>query len=192
MAMKRCNNGHFYDDTKHSVCPFCGVQKIDISKTMPLKDAPSLHPQTPPMTPATEKTIAKGQAHANEGKTVGIMRSHLGFDPVVGWLVCIDGPDKGKDFRLKSEKNFIGRSSNMDVAISSDAGISRANHAVVSYNPRKNNFMLYPGESHSLVYLNSDEVCTPIQLNPGDCIEMGNTKLMFIPFCGEWFQWRND
>ena len=26
MAMKRCNNGHFYDNDKYSNCPYCGVQ----------------------------------------------------------------------------------------------------------------------------------------------------------------------
>ena len=116
----------------------------------------------------------------------------MGFDPVVGWLVCINGPDVGKDYRLRSEKNFIGRAANMDVAIQSDNGIARQNHAVVSYNPKKNNFILYPGEGHGLVYLNGDEVYVPTKIKTGDCIELGNSELILVQLCGEGFRWQKD
>ena len=38
MSMKRCNNGHFYDDAKHPSCPYCGISDMDASKTMPIID----------------------------------------------------------------------------------------------------------------------------------------------------------
>ncbi|WP_260630961.1 hypothetical protein [Bacillus sp. S/N-304-OC-R1] len=31
--MKRCINGHYYDDAKHGLCPHCGV-KIDLNLGM--------------------------------------------------------------------------------------------------------------------------------------------------------------
>ena len=46
---------------------------------------------------------------AGEGRTVGLIRKRTGLDPVVGWLVCIAGPDKGRDYRIHSERNFLGR-----------------------------------------------------------------------------------
>lgn len=30
------------------------------------------------------------------------------FDPVVGWLVCIEGAAKGTDYRIHSQNNYIG------------------------------------------------------------------------------------
>ena len=205
MAMKRCNNGHFYDSTKHSVCPFCGVQDLDVSVTMPVRNPAVMGGGVPggapgvtqgrnqaQSVPEIDKTVARGATPSDNAKTIGIMRSKMGFEPVVGWLVCVKGPSVGKDYRLKSEKNFIGRGNNMDVCIQSDNGISRDNHATISYNPKANKFMVYPGDGHGLVYLNGDEVFAPTELKKGDCIELGETTLAFVPFCGEDFQWQKD
>ena len=30
-----------------------------------------------------------------------------GVEPVVGWLVCIDGPSRGSDYRLHAGYNYI-------------------------------------------------------------------------------------
>jgi hypothetical protein len=40
-----------------------------------------------------------------------------------------------------------------------------------------------------LVYLNDEEVLTPVEVAPYDRIELGETVLLFIPFCGERFTW---
>ena len=58
------------------------------------------------------------------------------MDPVVGWLVCLAGPDRGKDFRLHAEKNFIGRAPNMDVCVAGDETVSRERHAMVIFDPK--------------------------------------------------------
>lgn len=197
MAMKQCNNGHYYDTSKHSVCPFCGVQDLDISVTMPIRnpisfDNPASGNAGPGGPAPIEKTVAKGSSVGDNQKTVGIMQKTLGFEPTVGWLVCVKGKSAGKDYRLKSQKNFIGRGNNMDVCIQADSSISRENHAIVSYDPRKNVFTLSPGDGHGLVYLNGSEVNTPTMLKRGDGIELGETILMFVPFCGEDFKWQND
>jgi hypothetical protein len=68
-----------------------------------------------------------------------------GIDPVVGWLVCIEGPDRGRDYRIHTERNFIGRAPTMDIAITGDPAISWDNQAVLSYNPRRHTFRLAPG-----------------------------------------------
>lgn len=172
-SLTRCNNGHYYDSNKHSSCPFCGVQSldIDINKTM------------------AKRPGASGVRGAEEGKTVGIFKKKLGIDPVVGWLVAVAGPDKGQDFRITSERNFIGRSEKMDISVPGDETISRENHAIVSFNPKNITFRLFPGDSKGLVYLNQEEVITPIALNAYDIIEIGQSKLMFLPLCGEQFNW---
>ncbi len=77
----------------------------------------------------------------------------------------------------------------MQVCIQGDNGISREKHAFISFDPKKGVFMLRPGESSELVYLKGDPVYLPTALTPYDIVELGSTRLMFIPFCGEKFQW---
>lgn len=192
MQLNRCDNGHYYDSSKHSSCPHCGVQNldIDIQRTMPKQNLNIDLEKTQPRKGGTKE---EGSSFGDgEGKTVGIYRKKLGIDPVVGWLVAIKGADRGRDFRIRSERNFIGRSDRMDISISGDESVSRENHAIVSYNPKKSSFRIMPGDSRGLVYLNDEEVITPEELKAYDIIEVGQTKLMFVPFCGERFQWKEE
>lgn len=110
-------------------------------------------------------------------------------DPTVGWVVCSEGADRGRDFRIKAEKNFIGRSTAMDICIAGDPRVSRENHAIVAFEPRNAEFRLYPGDARGLVYLNGRVVDVPVVLQPFDIIEVGDSKLVFVPFCGERFRW---
>ncbi len=185
MSMKRCDNGHYFDANKYSTCPSCGIQDLDINATV-------IH-RVPPATPnaAGSQTVRREAVPTagEPGVTVGVFHKKIGIDPVVGWLVCIEGTDKGRDFRIRSERNAIGRAGNMDICINGDDTISREKHAFISYNPRKNSFLLMPGESRGIIYLNDDEVAAPIPLKAFDVIELGQTKLLFVPFCGDQFQW---
>jgi len=191
MDLIKCPSGHFYDASTHDECPYCGVQSLDleIEKTQAHAESGS--------DSADDKSIkAKGESSKpsmsfDTGKTMGMyqQQSATELEPVVGWLVCIEGKSKGKDFRLHSEKNFIGREASNDVAISDDSKISRKNHMIVSFNPKKNTFKILPGDGRGLVYVNDEEVYSVQDLNAYDVIELGETKLLFIPFCGPKFVW---
>jgi hypothetical protein len=190
-----CKNGHSYDPAKHATCPFCGVQ-VDIGATRPHADGGTveLNAESPGQNAArqgeTRAENAQPQRPGADGETVHIWKKRLGgIDPVVGWLVCIEGPDRGRDYRIHTERNYIGRAPTMDIAITGDSAISRDNHAVLSYNPKRHTFRLAPGESRGIVYLNDEEVDSTIELQPYDRIELGETKLLFVPFCGERFVW---
>jgi hypothetical protein len=179
MATKRCENGHYYDPAKHTSCPSCGVQNINFE--------PTRGHETPTPGPPTD---VKGKAPIDDGKTRALgVQGQEGFDPVVGWLVCVDGPDKGEDYRLRNERNFVGRGEKMQVRIMRDATVSRENHAIVSYNPKSRQFKVHPGDARGLVYLNGAEVDTPAPLLAGDHVEIGKTKLLFVPLCGTSFGW---
>ncbi|MBL8233680.1 MAG: FHA domain-containing protein [Bryobacterales bacterium] len=191
--MIRCNEGHFYDPAKHTSCPWCG-QRIDIGaripETVPVRPGPADPLKTVPVAPPTAPPAAvPAPAPQAVGKTVRLVREQLGIDPVVGWLVCMEGPDRGKDYRLHSEKNFIGRAASMDVCVSGDDAISREKHAVVTFEPKKQTFWLSPGESSGLVYLNGDILHLPAPLKDRDVIEIGKTKLVLVPFVSGEFRW---
>ena len=175
MSMKRCDSGHFYDSAKHSSCPWCGVKA---------SEPPAA--ETTRVRPPVEQPRDRA---ADPGATRAVHRENTGISPVVGWLICVSGTDKGRDYRLHAEKNFIGRSNVMDVAISGDDTISREKHAAVSFEPKKKVFWLLPGDASGLVYLNDEVVNAPTQLKARDIIELGKTKLMFYPLCDEAFQW---
>ncbi|MBF0320394.1 MAG: FHA domain-containing protein [Nitrospirae bacterium] len=187
--MKRCASGHYYDPDKYSNCPLCGVDIPDIGATRPNKNGHSTGPLKADDFPDTIVHGSKPHANRPESETVGVFMDKAGIDPVVGWLVCIDGVQKGKDYRLKSERNFIGRADNMYVCIKGDETISRNNHAVVSYNPKSNSFKVLAGDSSGIVYLNGEEVDTVKDLKAFDVIELGKTKLKFFPCCGDNFKW---
>lgn len=111
---------------------------------------------------------------------------------MVGWLVCLTGPDRGRDFRLHAEKNFVGRAPSMDVCLASDETVSRERHAIVIFDPKRQTFWALPGEASGLVYLNGDIVHSPTQMQRDDIIEVGQTKLTLIPFCGEKYSWSRE
>jgi hypothetical protein len=103
--------------------------------------------------------------------------------------VCISGPRQGKDYKVKSGKNFVGRADDMDIQILGDNKISRRNHGVIVFDPKKKETVLLPGDSNGLVYHNEAAVYIPTVLGAYDVIEMGDSKFVFVPFCGENFMW---
>ncbi len=109
--------------------------------------------------------------------------------PCVGWLIALGGEHVGTDFRLKAGKNFVGRSPQMDIALTEDKSVSRDRHAIVVYEPKAHLYLVQPGESSSLVYRNNEVVLTPVKLEAYDMITVGDVNLLFIPLCGERFNW---
>lgn len=137
---------------------------------------------------AAASTVASGADDDNE-KTVSYYGGTLETEPVVGWLVCVEGKLLGKAFELKNGKNFIGRSPQMDVILEGDANVSRDRHAIVTYEPKGRMFFAQPGESRELFYVNDQVVLMNVVLNDRDIISVGKTQLMFVPLCGPDFSW---
>ncbi|MEH2928686.1 FHA domain-containing protein [Candidatus Ventrimonas sp. KK005] len=129
------------------------------------------------------------QQEADEDKTVSYYGGTLETEPVVGWLVCIEGKQLGKAFELKNGKNFIGRSPQMDIVLEGDANVSRDRHAIVTYEPKGRAFFAQPGESRELFYVNGQVVLMNVVLQHKDVISVGKTQLMFVPLCGSDFSW---
>lgn len=152
-------------------------------------------------TPASSlREAVKNASASNEGKTMSYFSSATGAtsdqnqpkrsaEPVVGWLVCIGGCHFGECFSIYAGKNSIGRSEENRIIITDDNSISRIKHALIVYEPKKRNFFLQPGDSSGLTYLNEDYITESKQLTMRDVVELGDSKFMFIPLCGEKFSW---
>lgn len=115
-----------------------------------------------------------------------------GFTPVVGWLVCVDGPAEGTDYRIRAGYNYIGRGENMDICIQGDNNIGRDRHAMIAYDPQEKIYFFGPADGRSIVRKNDKMVMVPTELAAYDVIRIGSTKLMFVPLCGEHFNWKDD
>lgn len=114
-----------------------------------------------------------------------------GFDPIVGWLVCVSGPNRGKDYRLHSGTNFIGSDKKMDVCIENDHTISRRNAASISYDDQEKVFFVQRGDGRNLIYLNGKAVRNDADLVIYDQIKIGETELVFVPLCCDKFTWQD-
>ena len=153
---------------------------------------PKPEPQAQLEPPEVATPVAGVSAPAGSELTVASFASlsaQGGPEPILGWLVCVQGPDQGRDYRIRCARNRIGRASLMDICIEGDNSVSRDTHAIITYDPSRNRFRLYPGSAHGIVYLNGRCVDGASELSAYDLIELGKTGLRFVPFCGERFQW---
>ena len=110
----------------------------------------------------------------------------------VGWLIFLNGKDKGTTCELKSGNNFIGSGADMDVQIRNDSKVAHKNHAKIVFEPNKQEFFVAPGDSSELVYLGEDVVMIPQKLAAYDRIIIGDTTMLFMPLCGEKFTWQGE
>jgi hypothetical protein len=197
MQMKQCPNGHFYDQSRTAECPYCNSASANVNVTRPVWSGTNSGNEdigaTVPVnqTPFTDHTRSINASVAGDSeRTQAIIKKETGIDPVVGWLVCVEGKEKGRDYRIHSDNNFIGRSEKMDICIRGDDTISRENHAIISYDGKDNLYYFSPGEGRSIVRMNGKALFSTAELTAYDTVELGNTKLMFVPLCGEGFSWK--
>ena len=141
-SMKQCDNGHFYDEARFESCPYCR-ENTGIGKTMATADIGKTVAAFPG-NPAAAATAF------DSGKTVAVMKKKIGIDPAVGFLICIEGPHRGTDFRLVSGRNFIGRAAAMDVSLPDNDTVSRESHALVTYDAKHNAFSLSSGQGRGI------------------------------------------
>ncbi len=127
---------------------------------------------------ADEKTIAK----YNFSNSV---------EPVVGWIICVEGECKGESFNIKSGRNNIGRSLTNDIALAKEKSVSRERHAAITFEPNKKKFYIQSGESSGLTYVNDELIMMFTELKDYDEITLGESKYIFLRLCGDRFTWDN-
>lgn len=111
-------------------------------------------------------------------------------DPVVGWLVVVEGPGRGASLNVGYGNNRIGRAPTENISLDfGDEEISRENHSTITFDGRHRRYYVLPGQGRNLVYVNDQPVMSPLELTGGEEILLGQTKLRFVPFCGKAFDW---
>ena len=77
----------------------------------------------------------------------------------------------------------------MDIHIENDPAISRDKPVVVTYDGRDRAFFCGLTNGRELVRLNDRPLLSTAPLQAGDRLELGGTRLLFVPLCGEDFDW---
>ena len=111
-------------------------------------------------------------------------------DPPVGWLVVIQGPGQGNAVTIGNGLNVIGRDHGERICVDfGDGLISRHSHAIITYDPKGKTFYIQHGGGKNLTYVGDAPVLTPTELEGFSKILIGETLLLFVPLCGERFDW---
>jgi hypothetical protein len=112
-------------------------------------------------------------------------------DPVVGWLVVVAGLGLGAYRPIFEGNNHIGRGKNQRIPIDfGDDTISSEEQAYIRYDSMDRSFLFVPNLSKTnIVAINDKKPTGAVKLEAMDVITMGRTKLAFVPFCGEEFDW---
>lgn len=114
-------------------------------------------------------------------------------DPVVGWLVVVDGPGRGAALPIGYGNNRIGRAPTEQICLDwGDDQVSRENHAIITYDGKHRKFYVQQGGGRNLTHVDDELVMVPIEVKGGEAIQMGQTRCRFVPFCGAEFDWQDQ
>ena len=206
MEMRKCEKGHYYDASVNATCPYCNTgRNTEMTMAMGVAQPQMAAPSSAQAAGGfggggLEKTVAMGvnmptaqeDTAVDNDRTVAMFQTSQGIDPVVGWLVRLNGSDKGKDYRIHSDNNFIGRGEKMDICLKGDDTISRENQAIITYDAAEKMFYFSPGEGRSVIRVNGKAILQTVELVAYDKVTIGKTELLFIPMCGEKFVWEEE
>ena len=175
MGIRRCENGHYYDDEKFFRCPYCGIN-IDLEDEIDSDQ---------------DKTVAIADINYSEDdddRTIMAEGKEEKRYFVTGWLVCVDGAEKGRDYRLHMGFNRIGRSDQMDICLEDDLAITRDNHCSVIYDDKNGQFLVKPSVG-TVTYLNGNILLSAEIIKTGDRIRVGQSTLELVAFCNGEKKW---
>lgn len=194
MSIAKCANNHFYDDVKYEKCPHC--LKAEFGGAVPSgnnsagkkTEAIFIH-SGQASTLGAQGTGGNDSSGADSQKTIGVFTGKLNMDPIAGWIVGIEGENRGRSFEVHTNSNTVGRSMNNDIKIN-DMHISRDKHFYIIFDPMSCEFFLKAG--NGLTYHNDKCVDDVIELNDGDSITAGKSKYVFVAYCKEGRNWNED
>lgn len=195
-SMATCPNGHHYDAAKHASCPYCGPAGSYNATEQPGGGSPAAFspteipggPSSPSFSPTVPPAPAGGRINPFSVETTIGGQAPGQTDPVVGWLVCVEGSNRGADYRIHSGYNYIGRETG-DICIRGDDQISRQSHAMIAFDSSELTYFFGPASGRNLIKVNGKTVLNAVEIKNYDRISIGATQLVFVALCGPQFSW---
>jgi hypothetical protein len=216
VADKRCENGHFIDES-WDICPYCpqdeSEPEIPVVRPRavepprakePAADGHAVVAAAPALRPVTSHApraagpggtspslLAVPAAPAE--RTVAASRQDLaagGKRYVVGWLVGLSGSDRGESYAVRLGRNVIGRDRRSDIVVNDDQASSH--HADLVFRPDEKRFILMDHNSTNGTYVNEAEIEPRRDLAEKDVIRIGSHRFLFTPLCHDGFHWDDE
>lgn len=181
---KQCKNGHYYDPAIYTDCPYC-VGSLDESLPTEILTSPIRPEKELPTQDPVKPNIGENPTE----RTPIVEKEEL----VVGWLVAVEGPYRGKSFELYNGYNYVGRVKG-DIVLPKDEQMSAEKNIGAVYDDDNNCFYVIAGSSTNVVYFNGKALLFGgnSELNAYDNVRVGKSKFLFVPFCSEHFNWRDS
>ena len=214
MADKRCENGHFIDES-WDICPYCpnDVSEPDIPVVRPRAveaapapaaasasavREPSLRPVTasrpmaaPVLQVAPSPVPVPAPASNQPERTVAASRNDLQQKRyVVGWLIGLNGTARGESYPVRMGRNVIGRDRRSDIVVNDDQASSH--HADLVFRPEERRFILMDHNSTNGTYVNEAEIEPRRDLSGKDVVRIGSHRFIFMPLCHDGFHWDDE
>jgi hypothetical protein len=208
VADKRCENGHFIDES-WDLCPYCPQDASEPEIPVVRPRAAELSPrvaasaaaapavEAAPRRPATlsgaaAAAVAVASPPPQVERTVA---SRL--DPgsqqkryVVGWLIGLNGASRGESFPVRMGRNVIGRDRRSDIVIQDDQASSH--HADLVFRPEERRYILMDHNSTNGTYVNEAEIEPRRDLIGKDVVRIGSHRFVFMPLCHDGFYWDDE
>ncbi|MFP5245797.1 MAG: FHA domain-containing protein [Thermoanaerobaculia bacterium] len=219
MADKRCDNGHFIDES-WDICPYCpqdmSEPEIPVVRPRAVEASPAAAPRPLPR-PSPDRggavaasaaeqdatgrgghrstspgvaAVAPAPAQQQQERTVAAAQLHSSKRYVVGWLVGLNGPARGESFPVRMGRNVIGRDRRSDIVINDDQASSH--HADLVFRPEEKRFILMDHNSTNGTYVNETEIEPRRDLIEKDVIRIGSHRFLFTPLCHDGFHWDDE
>ena len=216
MADKRCENGHFIDES-WDLCPYCpaesGEQEIPVVRPTrspraeaateaPVQREP-LRPITAATPPVPRREVVQSERPPMERvqtppieRTVAVPKigdAGGGAQPnryVVGWLIGLNGSTRGESYPVRMGRNVLGRDRRSDIIVNDDQASSH--HADLVFRPEERRFILMDHNSTNGTYVNEAEIEPRRDLAGRDVIRIGSQKFLFMPLIQDGFYWDEE
>lgn len=107
---------------------------------------------------------------------------------VVGWLVVVEGPGRGRSVEIGPGSSSIGRDASERIALPfGDSYITGRSHARLIYELESRKFYLSHDQGQNVTKLNGKVVGAMEPLQGGDVIQFGpETKALFVALDYDW------
>ncbi|MEA2339679.1 MAG: hypothetical protein QOE82_3686 [Thermoanaerobaculia bacterium] len=207
MADKRCENGHFIDES-WDLCPYCPAENAesDIPVVRPTRfgegapprpvavpPEPIRRPTAVPPPTMNRQEAAVAVAEQPVERTVAVQKLDPLAQPkryVVGWLIGLNGAARGESFPVRIGRNVLGRDRRSDIVVNDDQASSH--HADLVFRPEERRFILMDHNSTNGTYVNDAEIEPRRDLAAKDVVRVGSHKYLFMPLCNEGFYWDEE
>ncbi len=168
-------------------------QHISQSKTVRLdRTVRLIRPECQSTEPEDYSRTNSGRVHESESSTnatriVPVPREEW----PLAWLVAITGPMKGTFFVITSGENYIGQAKENSICLINDPDVSARQNSI-HYDAEYRAFYvdMCPNAQQMTKLSDGDTINSRTPLEQGEVLQVSpNTKLRFVPFCGETFNW---